>query len=77
MAMLRQDNLQLVWYKTIKNDKRGIMSFQLRRYRGRPIHLDDYTLIMPGNLLLELHDMRYMRFSSLGFMKRSRRSGVI
>lgn len=39
----------------LRKDKTGIISTELRRYRGQPVRLDDGTIITPGDLVLELH----------------------
>lgn len=41
--------------KPLRKDKTGIINIELRRYRGRPLHLDDGGEIKPGDLLIELH----------------------
>jgi len=39
----------------LRRDETGIVSFELRRHRGKPLRLDDGTLLKPGDMLLELH----------------------
>ena len=41
--------------KPLRGDERGIIGIELRRYRGESIQLDDGTIIVPGDLLVELH----------------------
>jgi len=39
----------------LRKDRISIISIELRRHRGQPIRLDDATMIVPEDLLVELH----------------------
>lgn len=41
--------------KPLRGDERGIIGIELRRHRAESIQLDDGTIIVPGDLLIELH----------------------
>lgn len=46
------------WYlrlKPLRQDKIATMNIELRCHRGRPVTLDDGTVISPGDSLIELH----------------------
>lgn len=45
------------WFgiEPLRKDRTGIMSIELRQHRGQPMRLDDSTIIIPGDLLIELH----------------------
>lgn len=39
----------------LRKDRMGIISTQLRQYRGQPVQIDDSIIIYPRDLLIELH----------------------
>lgn len=41
--------------KPLRKDKTGAINVELRRYRGRPLELDDGGEIKPGDLVIEVH----------------------
>lgn len=46
------------WYlrlKPLRQDKIGTINIELRCHRGRPVKLDDGSVISPGDPLIELH----------------------
>lgn len=41
--------------KPLRKDKLGTINVELRRYRGRPLEIDDGGEIKPGDLVIEIH----------------------
>ncbi len=41
--------------KPLRKDNTGTINIELRRYRGRPLKLDDGGEIKPGDLVIEVH----------------------
>ena len=39
----------------LRKDKMGIISNELRRHRGQPVQLNNGTVIIPGDQIIELH----------------------
>ncbi len=39
----------------LRGDEGGILGIELRWHKGQPVQLDDGTIIMPGDTLIELH----------------------
>jgi len=41
--------------KPLRKDNTGTINIELRRYRGRPVEIDDVGEIKPGDLVIEVH----------------------